>query len=110
VPKENKEMTSNERKAQIKIVYEVRRDRLTNPEGKFDNAGRWYPSDREDAGDVIGCVRSPSRAWPYSYMQRARTRKHVAVLADAQPEYFAQLVREAEAAMARVGTAELAIV
>jgi hypothetical protein len=104
-----KKMTDKERKAQIKLVYEARRDRLINPEGKFDNAGRWYPSAREDAGDVIGQVRSPSRAYPYSYMQRARTRKHVAVLADVQPEYFAQLVREAEAAMSRVGTAELAI-
>lgn len=88
-------MTAQDLKNQIALVYHARKDRLTHPEGKFDNAHRWYPSDREDAGDVVGCVRSPSRAWPYSYMQRARTRKHVAHLAETQPEYFAALVAEA---------------
>lgn len=68
-----------------KAVYESRRDRRSHPEGNTDRrstSSRWYPSDREDAGDVEGCVRSPSRAWPWSYMLRARTRKHVAVLVE----------------------------
>jgi hypothetical protein len=75
-------MTSSEIKNLVKAIYEARRDRQVNPEGSFDSAGRWYPSDREDAG-ASGRLRSPSRAWPYSYMVGCRTRKHVAVLVDA---------------------------
>lgn len=72
-------MTQNQIKALVKGIYEARRDRQVNPEGSFDNAGRWYPTDREDAG-VSSSLRSPSRAWPYSYMVGCRTRKHVTVL------------------------------
>lgn len=70
----------------IKTVYEARRDRIVNPEGKFDNAGRWYPSAAEDADDYTMTVRSPSRSWPYSYLTAARTRKHVKALAAINPE------------------------
>ena len=61
-------------------VYTSRKDRAVHPEGKFDGAGRWYPSDCEDAGGDGTSVRSPSRAWPYSYLIRCRTRQHCAVL------------------------------
>jgi hypothetical protein len=66
-------------KSLIASIYTARRDRQVNPEGSFDGAGRWYPSDREDAG-VSSTLRSPSRAWPYSYIIGCRTRKHVAAL------------------------------
>ncbi len=72
-------MTTSAIKTLVQTIYLARRDRAVNPEGRFDNAGRWYPSDREDAG-VSSVLRSPSRAWPYSYMVGCRTRKHVAVL------------------------------
>ena len=68
------------RKALIQTVYEARRDRNVNPEGSFDDAGRWYPSDREDADGSGSSTRTPSRAWPYSYLLRCRTRAHVTVL------------------------------
>lgn len=66
-----------EAKRLAQIVWAQRRARESHPEGEFDGGGRWYPSEREDGdGDVTGEVRSPSRAWPWSYMHRARTRAH----------------------------------
>ena len=70
-------------KAAAAPVYESRRDRETNPDGTFDSAGRWYPSRKEDADDFTRGIRSPSRAWPYSYMVAARTKKHVVALVEA---------------------------
>ena len=63
-------------------VYEARRDRQVNPEGEFDSAGRWSPSDREDGAGDGTSTRGPSRAWPYSYMLRCRTREHCRVLVE----------------------------
>lgn len=59
--------------------YIARRDRVINPKGKFDNAGRWYPSTEEHC-DCCNGVRGPSRAHPYSYMTHCRTIAHVANL------------------------------
>lgn len=70
-------MTTNTIKALVQVIYEERRDRRVNPEGTFDNAGRWYPSDAEDAG-VSSTHRSSSRAW----LTVCRTRKHVSVLVE----------------------------
>jgi hypothetical protein len=64
----------------VKQVYEARRDRLAHPEGEFDSGGRWHPSEREDADGDGSCTRRPSRAWPYSYLLRCRTRQHCAAL------------------------------
>lgn len=61
-------------------VYEPRRDRAVNPEGEFDSAGRWYPDESEKGMGSFNAIRSPSRAWPYSYMLRARTRQHCVLL------------------------------
>lgn len=74
-------------KEEIQAVYEAVRDRRIDPEGKFDNGGRWYPSDEEDCG-VSRVIRSPSRSWPYSYLTACRTRKHVQAVAETQPELF----------------------
>lgn len=53
--------------------YVALRDRAVNPVGKFDSAGRWYPT------AACACaVRAPSRAYPYSYLTHARTAQHVA--------------------------------
>ncbi len=59
--------------------YLDRRDRITNPDGKFDRAGRWYPSESEEC-DCCSGIRTPSRAYPYSYMVHCRTAAHVAAL------------------------------
>jgi hypothetical protein len=47
-----------------------------HPKGKFDSAGRWYPSNSE-VRDCCERIRSPSRRWPYSLMLHCRTAKHV---------------------------------
>jgi hypothetical protein len=56
-----------------------RRDRKAHPDGKFDNAGRFYPSTDERC-DCCKDVRSPSRSYPYSYMTHCRSAEHVANL------------------------------
>jgi hypothetical protein len=66
--------------ALVDAVYDARKDRDVHPEGTFDKAMRWYPSDREDCGGSGTRVRSPSRKWPYSYMLRCRTKDHVRTL------------------------------
>ena len=60
-------------------VYISRRDSVSHPAGKFDNAGRWYPADAEHC-ECCNAVRSPSRAFPYSYIKHCRTIEHVAHL------------------------------
>ena len=60
-------------------VYEPRRDRITHPTGYFDKAGRYYPDDVEDYG-ITDSIRSPSRAYPYSYLTACRAKKHCALL------------------------------
>jgi len=92
----------------IQTVYIARRDRLTNPAGKFDNAGRWYPTAAEDCG-VSATLRSPSRAYPYSYMVGCRTRKHVAALAAQSPAFFAAELVKAQAAIARRDATEVKV-
>lgn len=69
-------------KLAVRAVYEDRRDRVEHPEGKQDSASRWYPSRREDADGDGSQARTPSRAWPWSYMLRCRTRQHCSVLVD----------------------------
>lgn len=56
--------------------YQKLQSREINPDGTFDDAGRWYPSEKEKC-ECCAVVRSPSRAWPYSYMIHCRTLKHV---------------------------------
>lgn len=67
----------------VKKVYEARRDRQVNPDGSFDNKSRWYPSDAENLDNFTASIRSPSAAWPYSYMVAARTKKHCTALIEA---------------------------
>lgn len=62
-------------------AYRARRDRELNPQGGFDNAKRWYPSENERC-PCCAHVRSPSRAWPFSLMVHCRTAEHVATLFD----------------------------
>lgn len=59
--------------------YISRRDRITNPDGKFDKQGRFYPSDNERCS-CCNVVRSPSKRFPYSYMVHCRTITHIAKL------------------------------
>lgn len=64
---------------QAGMTFRRRQDREEHPEGEFDKGGRWYPKGK-DAEVFDYNRRSPSRAWPYSYMLHARTAEHVAKL------------------------------
>jgi len=73
-------MTKAQTKIAIENVYTRRQARLTHPEGHFDKARRFEPSADEDGGDITHRIRTPSRAWPWSYMTACRAKKHCAVL------------------------------
>lgn len=60
----------------INEVYQLLKNRVINPAGTFDNAGRFWLDNR----DLIN-VREPSRAWPYSQMKAGRTLKYVKAVA-----------------------------
>jgi len=57
------------------IDFSNRKARRTHPEGQFDNAMRFYAAERTEA---VRTCRCPSRQWPYSEMQAARTAAHCA--------------------------------
>ena len=73
--------------------YTARQDRVKHPDGKFDNGGRWYPSD-EEKQTCCHKVRSPSRRWPYSLMSHCRTLRHVAKLHGVTEGELRELARE----------------
>ena len=51
--------------------------------GKTDNANRWYPCN--EVAEYFSSIRSPSRAWPYSYAKAAQTLKFSKWLAENRP-------------------------
>lgn len=59
--------------------YILRQNRYSHPDGKFDQGGRWYPSQDEEQ-PCCSSIRSPSRAFPYSLMQHCRSIGHIAAL------------------------------
>lgn len=79
--------------------YLSRRDRITNPDGNFDKAGRWYPSESEHC-DCCKAIRGPSRAYPYSYMVHCRTAQHVANLYGVDAKELRKATRQIEKATA----------
>ncbi len=84
-------------------IYLRRRERLEHPDGRKDNAGRWYPDDSELLDKTQ--YRSPSRAHPWSYMLACRTLKHCANLAGrpAQAVEVRRAARRIEAEAALLG-------
>ncbi len=72
--------TDTDIKIAIQTLYDSRKSRRTHPEGSFDKAMRWEPTEAEDQDGDGTCVRTPSRAWPYSYMVRCRTKAHCKAL------------------------------
>ena len=61
------------------VKFLNRKNRNEDPEGEFDNGGRWYPEGK-DAEVFDYSHRSPSRAYPYSYLTACRTAEHCAKL------------------------------
>lgn len=60
------------------LAYVARRDRKAHPRGRADNGGRWYPDTDAEGGEPP--CRTPSRAYPWSYMLGCRTRAWCAQL------------------------------
>lgn len=70
-------VTGELRKIAIECID--RQNRKTHPSGKTDNGGRWYPSEDEHC-KCCDNVRSPSRAFPWSYMTHCRSIRHISNL------------------------------
>lgn len=69
--------------------------RTEHPDGRNDQARRWYPSASENIDGFTDHVRSPSQAWPFSYMLAARTLAHCEALDHADFEDLT-LLRQAK--------------
>lgn len=69
----------------------ARRDRQRHPPGKFDNAGRFYASER---CECCLSIKSPSRTHPFLQMVHARTMTHVAQVFDVALPHLRARVRE----------------
>ena len=86
----------NELAAVITVI--ARRNRTAHPQGRFDNAKRWYPS------ELLECcrgIREPSRALPFSLMTHCRTIEHIAREYHCDPVRLKRLVRAANGAETR---------
>lgn len=59
------------------IQYLRRASRRELPDGKLDDASRFYPSDSEKCG-CCSVIRPPSRTWPETLLDHCCTAKHVA--------------------------------
>ena len=70
-----KRLTKKLRAVALESLF--RRERITHPSGKFDNAQRWYPDESEKCECCEG-IRSPSRSYPYSLMVHCRSTTHMA--------------------------------
>ena len=57
-----------------------RQARTEHPDGAFDKAGRWEPSDIENCDNYTRWIRTPSRAWPNTYNHAARSLEHCEAL------------------------------
>ena len=73
--------------------YFDRQSRKSHPDGSFDKAGRWYPSDSEEC-ECCKSIRGPSRSYPYSYMTHCRSVEHVAHLNRLEPKMLRKLINK----------------
>ena len=58
--------------------------------GSYDKAARWYPYDDFVVPGSFD-VRSPSRAWPYSYLKHFYSTKYARLLFVNDPRKYARL-------------------
>jgi hypothetical protein len=92
IPAENKGLSTLSAdidiKTMVNAIYISRKDRLSHPQGSFDNQGRWHPSKDENLDNFIANIRKPSKKWPYTYLVGARSKKHIQALAECNLEYI----------------------
>lgn len=74
------------------VEFLAREDRSSNPDGYFDNGGRFYPSDKEHCACCDG-IRTPSRSYPYSLMVHCRSAEHVAHLFDVDSKTLRRAIK-----------------
>lgn len=72
--------------------YQARQARASHPEGTFDKAQRWYPSENEHQS-CCDAIRGPSRAWPNSLNKHCRSIEHVANLFAVDAKELRKLAR-----------------
>lgn len=82
-------------------TFRSRQARYDHPDGCFDNANRWYPSDDERC-DCCDYIRSPSRVWPNSLNTHCRSAEHVANLFNVDVTLLRRAARAADKANAPV--------
>ncbi len=66
----------------VDMVYQSRKNRNSDPVGSFDRQGRFYLGE-EEVCSCCSAIRTPSKAYPYSELTHARTKKHVTNLVEA---------------------------
>ena len=76
--------------------YLARQKRESHPEGSFDNAQRFYPSQQERQ-DCCDYIRPPSRTYPFSLIKHCRSAEHVANLYGVDVTELRHRVRELKA-------------
>ena len=86
---ENRKMDKLEQAAQC---YINRLNRKEHPEGTFDKAKRFQPSEQESR-DCCNHIRRPSARFPYSLMVHCRTIEHIANLYEVDTTELRRLVR-----------------
>lgn len=72
-------MSENRINSLVARIYQMRKLKLSHPEGYFDPKGRWFPSPREDAGDGK-TVSFPTVKSRYSFRIHCRSKHHVKIL------------------------------
>ncbi|SFQ13767.1 hypothetical protein [Tranquillimonas alkanivorans] len=75
------------------MMFYARKNRLSNPPGEFDKAGRFDAAERTEA---VKSVRAPSRAYPYPEMTAARTANHCAEVSGGVPLHVKRIAKARE--------------
>jgi hypothetical protein len=80
--------------ADAALIYLLRQQRILDPSGYFDKAGRWYADENEE---LPCCKRHyPSRKRPYQMTKHCRTLAHITDLLEVDYEAANRLLRTPE--------------
>jgi hypothetical protein len=68
-----------------KKIAELRREKILEPNGHFDDKRRWYPDEAVEKASCCSSIRPPSAAYPSNYLYHVMTVKHVETLLKEKP-------------------------
>jgi hypothetical protein len=93
-----KKIENTEQPYEVRLEMAVRdyldkKSKKTNPDGQFDNAGRWFPSEAEENWCCSG-IRPPSRGFPYSMLTHCRSAFHIAEKYEVERNHLIQRARK----------------